>query len=192
MKHITAALLLILCTSNAAADWTLDAQQSQLNFISIKKNSIGESHSFQQLSGSIKNEQAVVYIALASVETGIEIRNTRMQNLLFKSAQNPLATFSYELPTTLLNDLARPVGQAIELKGELTLNGKTLPINATVRAVQSENSLRVTTLQPILLNAADFDLVPGIQALQEVAKLSAIATSIPVTFDVSFTQASEK
>ena len=52
-KFTTALLASCLFSSTAFASWTLDAEKSRRNFVSIKKDSIGELHSFKQLSGKI-------------------------------------------------------------------------------------------------------------------------------------------
>ena len=44
--------------------------------------------------------------------------------------------------------------------------------------------VRVTTTQPIVITAAEFDLEAGVAALQQIAGLNAISRSIPVTVDL--------
>ena len=87
-------LIATFSTLSHAADWELQSKTSQLNFISIKNNSIAEVHDFTTLSGSInKKGEAVLTISLPSVETSIGIRNERMKEHLFESKQYPVATF---------------------------------------------------------------------------------------------------
>jgi len=72
-------LALALAAPAALADWQLDNGDSTLDFISVKKSTVGEVHHFKQLSGSITDAgQASVDIELASVETNIPIRNERL------------------------------------------------------------------------------------------------------------------
>ena len=55
-------------------------------------------------------------------------------------------------------------------------------------ATTSENSLLVTAMSPVVINARDFNLETGVTALQKVAGLPNIAQAVPVTFVLHFTQ----
>ena len=84
MKHFIIAALLLFTSAHAQSSYTLVPEKSKLVFTSIKSGSVIEAHEFKSLSGEI-NEQglASVTIDLASVETGIDIRNERMKSMLF-------------------------------------------------------------------------------------------------------------
>jgi hypothetical protein len=43
------------------------------------------------------------------------------------------------------------------------------------------------TLEPLVINAEDFDLVPGLETLRNLAGLSAISPSVPVGAVLIFT-----
>ena len=43
-------------------------------------------------------------------------------------------------------------------------------------------------MQPIVINAADFELTAGIERLREVAGLQNIATQVPVTASLVFSR----
>jgi hypothetical protein len=51
---------------------------------------------------------------------------------------------------------------------------------------QADDSLRATTVTPVIINAAAFGYVDGIAKLQELAGLPSIATAVPVTFSIVF------
>ncbi|OQX14641.1 MAG: hypothetical protein BWK73_09005 [Thiothrix lacustris] len=51
--------------------------------------------------------------------------------------------------------------------------------------------MQVTTVAPIVLNAADFDLAAGLTALREIAGLTSISNAVPVTFFLSFVKRAE-
>ncbi|MFV0275687.1 MAG: hypothetical protein ACK5HY_00645, partial [Parahaliea sp.] len=53
----------------------------------------------------------------------------------------------------------------------------------------SGDLLRVVTTRPVVVNAGDFDLVKGIEALRQVAGLKTISTAVPVTFSLVFSEA---
>ena len=76
----------------AQADWALN-DSSRIGFVSIKNNSIGENNAFERVSGSISASGEVsLSVDLSSVETGIGIRNERLQKMLFEVAVGKLAT----------------------------------------------------------------------------------------------------
>ena len=49
-----------------------------------------------------------------------------------------------------------------------------------------DNTVSVTTVAPIVVNANALELVTGIEALREVAGLPSISYSVPVTFSLTF------
>ena len=54
MKALTSLLVLsFLMSASAHATWSLDAKQSKVNFISVKKGTVGELHSFKSIAGNI-------------------------------------------------------------------------------------------------------------------------------------------
>ena len=75
---LASALLAPLWSLPAGAgtgSWTLDADASSLNVVSIKNNSIAEVHRFPDLSGAIGADgEATLSVGLDSVQTGIGIR----------------------------------------------------------------------------------------------------------------------
>ena len=68
----------------ALADWQV-GPGSQVQFVSIKNNTIGEVSHFETLAGTVTDAGEVeVRVALDSVETNIGIRNERMKKMLFE------------------------------------------------------------------------------------------------------------
>ena len=49
----------------------------------------------------------------------------------------------------------------------------------------TEDGMRVTSTQPIVVTAKDFGLESGVAALQAIAGLNSISRSIPITVDLS-------
>ena len=172
----------------AHADYQLDVTSSSLHFISIKKDKIAETHTFKKITGGISaNGSANIAIDLNSVETHIDIRNERMKTMLFETAMFPTAVVSTSVDAVQLEGLQ--VGEMIGVPVELSidLHGKIKKTAATLSVVKlTSGNILVTTTKPILLNAFDFGLVSGIQALMEVAKLPSIATAVPVSFSLVF------
>jgi polyisoprenoid-binding protein YceI len=169
-------------SSIAYADWKINSEQSGLQFVSIKKDTVGEINHFTRLSGSLTDAGVLsVSIDLASVETGIDIRNTRMQEHLFETKQFPFATINAQVDTELIKSLKKGVAKTASIPFELNLHGKKVQLTANVFVTRLKGKLLVTTNSPILINAEDFELAAGINKLKELAGLPSIATSVPVT-----------
>ena len=188
---VMAALLIssLGFTANAQAQWQLDNEASQLNFISTKATHIAESHTFTKLQGSVNDAgQANLTIDLASVETMIPIRNERMGTMLFEIASFPTAEFTAQVDLEAFNQLSVGATQDMALNGELSLRSTTLPLNTNVQIIKLDgNRVQVQTLKPIILNASSLSVVEGIEKLRNVAGLPSISHSVPVTFNLIFT-----
>lgn len=168
----------------AQADWSIN-DTSRVGFVSIKNNVIGENNAFQRVSGGISGAGAVtVNIDLASVETGVGIRNERLQKMLFNVASFPQAIVSAQLSDAQLMALKSGGSVAESVSVSVALHGKTVSKQVELAASQSGDKVRVTTTQPIVITAAEFDLEAGVAALQKIAGLNAISRSIPVTVDL--------
>ena len=168
----------------ARADWSIN-DTSRVGFVSIKNNVIGENNAFQRVSGGISEAGAVtVNIDLTSVETGVGIRNERLQKMLFNVASFPQATVSAQLSDAQLMALKSGGSVAESVSVAVALHGKTVSKQVELAAAQSGDTVRVTTTQPIVITAAEFDLEAGVAALQQIAGLNAISRSIPVTVDL--------
>jgi polyisoprenoid-binding protein YceI len=177
----------------ALAAWNLDGARSELTFISIKAGDVAETHRFAELSGAVSDGGAVsVRVALDSVDTLIPIRDERMREMLFETADFPAATLTAQLPAGAL-DL--PVGQTADhtLEGLLTLREVTQPITLQVTAARlGDDRVLVASRRAVVLNAAQFELVAGIEKLREVAGLPSISKAVPVSFVLEFGLATEQ
>lgn len=104
-----------------ADSMSLDTDMSRLSFTSIKKGTVAEAHAIQKLTGSLSDKgELKIELQLASVETNIPIRNTRMNRHVFESETNPIATITAnvegKVPTTAGVSM-------VEAEGELTMRG---------------------------------------------------------------------
>ena len=171
----------------AQADWTL-SDSSRIGFVSIKNNSIGENNAFERASGSISASGKVsVSVDLSSVETGVGIRNERLQKMLFEVASFPTATINAALTASQIAALEAGGAQTESVGVSISLHGKTVNKTANLSVSASGGDVRVTTTQPIVITAQEFGLEAGVAALQQIAGLNAISRSIPVTVDLRLT-----
>ena len=169
------------------ADWTL-SDSSRIGFVSIKNNSIGENNAFERVSGSISGSgQVSVSVDLTSVETGVGIRNERLQKMLFEVASFPTATIEAALTDSQIAALEAGGAQTESVGVSISLHGKTVNKTANLSVSASAGDVRITTTQPIVITAQEFGLETGVAALQQIAGLNAISRSIPVTVDLRLT-----
>jgi len=183
----------VLCSATALApaalaEWSLDNDLSRLSFISIKATDVGEVHSFKHLTGAIADDGTVsVHINLASVETLIPVRNERMLEVLFDTATFPTATINASLDPESLQAFTAGQVQTMTLEATLTVKTKAVPITLQVMAAKlSEETLLVTSLQPVLITAAAAGLSEGVEKLREIAGLPNISQAVPVSFVLTF------
>ncbi|MEC7493342.1 MAG: YceI family protein, partial [Pseudomonadota bacterium] len=168
----------------AQADWTL-SESSRIGFVSIKNNSIGENNAFERVSGSISQSgQVSISVDLSSVETGVGIRNERLQKMLFEVLSFPTATIDAALTDKQIAALEAGGAQTESVGVSISLHGKTVNKAAKLSVSASGGDVRVTTTQPIVITAQEFGLEAGVSALQQIAGLNAISRSIPVTVDL--------
>lgn len=189
IRTLSTALLACGFALPAAADWTMDSDASALHFMSTKNAQITEVHTFDNFKGRLSEDgKLMVVVDLASVNTAIDIRNKRMQEMLFDVANFAEASFEADLPEAMVN-LASGEVVSGKVEGTLTLHGMAVPTSFTITASKvSDDTLAVSTTSPTLVKADAFGLADGVAALQKIAGLNSITTTVPVTFSVVFKQ----
>ena len=182
--------LCAMCTGSltAHADWQLINADSQLSFVSIKATHIAERHSFSRLSGRIEESgRAHLTVDLGSVNTGIEIRDQRMRDLLFNIVEIPNAKFTTDLNVNAANALRAGEQTNLLVQGELRVNKLSVDIETELSVVRlAENRIIVSTKTPMLLNASSLGLAEGVEQLRAIANLPDISLAVPVTFQLLF------
>ncbi|KLN59259.1 hypothetical protein WH96_18250 [Kiloniella spongiae] len=189
INFLFALALVFLPLKVMASDWQLDNDSSRLSFGSIKKASVGESNYFTNLKGGVSAEgKAQIQIELASVQTGIDIRDDRLKEHVFKVVSWPQATLSMDVDMVSLATL-KP--------GEIRVL-EDVDTNVSIAGADSEitSSLIVTRLSPtrimvqpdlvVMLDAEEFNLEGGVEILRELAELSSISTAVPVSYRFVF------
>ena len=181
------AALALLGASNVWADWQLDNDYSRVNFVSVKKNTIGEAHRFKQVKGTLSDKgQLAINIPLASVDTLIPIRDERMQKMLFETKLFPSADLTANVSPKLFN-LKVGESKIATIDGDMGLHGVNKLVNVEVMITRvTKDKLQVASLKPIILRAAEFGLEDGIEKLKAVAKLPGITGAVPVSFVLTF------
>lgn len=183
------ALLAIGITFPALANWNIDNDASSLHFMSTKNAQVTEIHKFDNFKGHLSDKGELhVVVDLSSVNTAIDIRDTRMQEMLFKVSEYAEATFDASLPKSMMNLSTGDVVTG-NVDGTLSLHGNKVNTRFSVMVSKvNDNTLTVTTVTPTLVKAESFGLSQGIEALRAVAGLKSITTTVPVTFAITLTQ----
>lgn len=188
--------------SDAGAQWVLDAASSSLSFVSVKAGEVAEAHKFGALSGGIaekreKREKRMedgavggevnIYIDLTTVNTNVAIRDERMREHLFETAEYPKASVHGHLPLGSYLELDAGETTSSSVKLMLNLHGVKLPVTAEVLVSRlADDRILVASTKPVILSAAGFNLAAGIEKLRELANLSSISGAVPVSFVLSF------
>ena len=175
---------LLLVTQATLADWRLTSA-SKVGYVSIKNNAIAEHNYFSGVTGSLnKKGQLKVSIDLSTVETQVDIRNQRMRDLFFEVTQYPEAVVTAQLDMQELAQVESGAPLEIVKPFTLSLHGVESTAEAHLRIVSVGGRAWVSTVQPILISAADFGLEGGVAALRKIAGLEAIAAVVPVSVNL--------
>ena len=156
--------------------------------MSTKAINVAEVHRFGELSGGVSDDGKVsISISLASVDTGIEVRDERMRGMLFDTAQYTAADITAQVDMETVGSLAAGQSMDMTVEGNLSLHGQSRPLTMDIIVTRSgENRLLVASKKPVVVNAPAFDLTDGVEALREVAGLPSISLAVPVSFVLAF------
>ncbi|AFY18432.1 YceI family protein [Pseudomonas sp. QLc11A] len=184
-----AFLLLTGAALSARADWYLDGESSRLSFVSTKNANVSEVQRFLVLHGKVDPQGlAQVEVELESINSGIPLRDERMRKELFQIERFPDALISTKIDLRPINDLAPGAQLELRLPLMVDLHGKQHQYQAELLATRlDDRRFQVVTLEPLVINAEDFDLAPGLETLRKMAGLSAISLSVPVGAVLIFT-----
>ena len=183
------ALSIMLSMNTAfATEWQLDSDNSQLNFISIKKTHISEIHQFKTLDGTVDDlGNVIITIDLASIDTKIAVRDERMATFLFETATYPAAVLKATIDPETIDAIAEGASSELAVDATLELHGQAVPLTLDVVVTRLVGAkLSVVSVHPVLLNVADFDFVAGVEKLRELANLPSISYTVPVSFYLNF------
>lgn len=169
-------------------NWTLDPAGSRLSYVSIKAGEVAEANRFSTLSGSVAGDgTATVDIDLASVDTGVEIRDERMREIFFQVAENPKATVTAKLDPAAFAALA--IGQTLTrpLKASVAIKGAASDVETEVLVTRvTADRVTVVPTAPVIISTDMFGLTDELGELRALAQLPSITPAVPVTFSLAF------
>ena len=174
----------------AEGTWALDPAGSRLSYVSIKAGEVAEANRFDTLAGSVAADgTATLEIDLASVNTGVDIRNERMREIFFGVAEFPKANITAKLDPAAFAGLA--VGQSLTrpLKANVTIKGASSDVETEVLVTRvAENRVTVVPTAPVIVSTDMFGLTDELGELRALAQLPSITPAVPVTFSLAFTR----
>ncbi|KZN52819.1 peptide chain release factor 2 [Pseudoalteromonas luteoviolacea CPMOR-2] len=180
--------------------WQLDSTESLLSYVSVKKDHVAELNQFVDIdnsapavSGSIEADGSVkIGVDLNSISTGVDIRNSRILDLLFETDLLPMAYFSAQIDQALLSNLDIGTSMTQSITGEISLHGVSQEVSVDVLVAKlATGRVNVSTLTPMIIDSKSFDMDYGIEALRVVANLSSIGEAVPVYFNLTFLSAEQ-
>ncbi|MFN3990337.1 MAG: YceI family protein [Erythrobacter sp.] len=173
-----------------AGDWVVDAAASHLDYVSIKAGEVAETNRFEKLTGSVGADGAArLEIDLASVNTGVEIRDERMREIFFQVAEFPTAVITAQLDPAKF--AALEVGQVVvqPVTAKVALKGMEADVEAQVQIARlGDNRVIASTTKPIIITTDMFGLTDELGELRALAQLPSISPAVPVTFTLAFTR----
>ncbi|WP_157054198.1 cytochrome c family protein [Ruegeria sp. 6PALISEP08] len=185
LKAVTIASA-IVATPALADNWTLDSDSSHLAYGTIKKNTVGEVNGFTNLSGHVTPDgKAEIDIDLSSVETNIDIRNERMIEFVFRKVGSAKLTADFDMSE--VSGLSVGETTTIDAESVLSLAGTDVTFDAELFVARlSDTAVMVSTNDMVFLNAEDAGINAGVDTLKELADLSGITRTVPITARLIF------
>jgi polyisoprenoid-binding protein YceI len=173
-----------------AGDWQVNQDHSRVSFISVKNNDIAEVHHFKHVAGSLTDAGAfALSIDLNSVDTGIQIRDERMQTILFEVAQFPQLKVDAVINPKLLMGMKAGDTLTTQINATVEMHGKTQKKSIDVLVAKlSDNKMVVSSFAPMIIQADEFNFVTGVEKLREIAGLPSISLAVPVSFVLTLAQ----
>lgn len=169
-------------------DWVLNAAQSHVYMQTEKLNAVIEKHKFNSVEGGVnKDGDATVKIDLASIDTGIDLRDVRLRFLLFETFKFPNAIIATRLDKARLRELTTKNAVNYPLTLSVTMHGITNQMQTMVLVTRtSDTTVSVATTAPIVVTAESFGFMPGLAKLADAMGGIRIVPSASISFDLVF------
>ncbi|WP_104040404.1 YceI family protein [Vibrio hyugaensis] len=184
LSTLSIAVALFSSASFAADKYMLDSELSSLSFATIKKQYIVEPATIDALTGTLDAQgQFDVSVDLNSINTGIPIRNTRLNETFFESAKHVPVKVVGKVDWASLEKGSHKV----KVPAEVTLFGKTKSVEFPVVILNAGDTVMVSSSAPVIIAASDFG-IPSENLTNLAATVGGIAISdqVPLTLNLTF------
>ncbi|MEE2526917.1 YceI family protein [Hyphobacterium sp. HN65] len=180
------ALALVACSQPApvqSGDWQIRASLSDVSFVSVKNGNVVEVSRFERFRGGISETGAIqLTIMTESVETYVDDRNFRLQDIFFLTPEFPQITVSAQVDPVAFDDLTTGEPMTMTLPLAVAFSGEVREAWADIRITRlAENRVSVTSIEPVLVDIRDFGLDERLDALRASVNLNSITPVIPVS-----------
>jgi polyisoprenoid-binding protein YceI len=190
MSKIIATLIGVLLSSLSFAesftDWALLSDSANFTIGTTKNETITEVHKLQKVEGFVRNNgNARVSVNLLSIDTGIEIRDERMQAMLFTTATQ--AVYSATVDMEKFRKLEAGDSKDFQLQGSLEMNDRSavIPVATKITRLDSGN-YQIKTVSANKIDVGKFGFSGGIEQLRAVANLKNISPIVTFEFKLEF------
>lgn len=183
---LSALLIGALLPNLSFADWRLVSKNSSFTIGTTKNETVTEIHKFQELDGLVQNNGiASLTLNLLSVDTGIEIRDQRMQAMLFSASAQ--AVYRAILDVRTFVKMKAGESKEFQLEGILELNGNftLMPVDTKVTRLPSGH-YRIETVSANNIDVGLFGFSDGVEQLRAIANLLVISPIVTFEFDLEF------
>ncbi|CAH1523238.1 YceI-like domain protein [Vibrio owensii] len=184
LSTLSIALALFSGASFAADNYTLDSKFSSVSFATIKNQFVVEPATIDALKGTLNSEgQFDVSVDLNSIETGIPIRNTRLNEIFFESAKYAPVKVVGKVDWTALGEGSHK----LKVPAEVMLFGKTKSVEFPVVVLNAGDTVMVSSSVPVIIGASDFG-IPTENLTNLAATVGGIKISdrVPLTLNLTF------
>lgn len=184
LSTLSIALALFSGASLAADNYTLDSKFSSVSFATIKNQFVVEPATIDALKGTLNSEgQFDVSVDLNSIETGIPIRNTRLNEIFFESAKHAPVKVVGKVDWAALGEGSHK----LKVPAEVTLFGKTKSVEFPVVVLNAGDTVMVSSSAPVIIGASDFG-IPTENLTNLAATVGGIKISdrVPLTLNLTF------
>lgn len=186
MKYLLYAISLLAFTFKAYANPTyiIDETVSTVSFSTIKKQYVIEPAVITGIAGAIDQTGTLTAeIPISSLDSGIQVRDERLRKLFFNAEMYPLITVSAKVPANVLQSDKFIAQLAVPFS--ITVMDTTKDMSTKVNLVKVGDTIAVSTSQPIVINAAEFN-IPNENLSQLAATVGniPISTTVPVSFSL--------
>jgi polyisoprenoid-binding protein YceI len=186
MFKLIAILIGVALSNLSFADWVLVLNNSNFTIGTTKNETVTELHKFQKLDGFVRdNGIARVTVDLLSLDTGIEIRDLRMQAMLFYAATQ--AVYSATLDMESIRQIKAGRSKEFQLQGTLEMNGQSTRVPVTTKITKLDSGhYQVETVSANKIDVGMFGFSDGIEQLRAVANLKIISPVVTFEFKLEF------
>ncbi|WP_341663981.1 YceI family protein [Vibrio sp.] len=184
LTSLSIVCALFSSTLLANDNYDLDTELSSVGFATIKKQFVVESATIDTLSGTLASDGKFdISIDLKGIDTGVQIRNTRLNEVFFESSKFPNVTVSGNVNWSELEEGSHKM----TMPAEVTLFGNTKTINFPIIVLKTDDIVMVSSSAPVIISASDFG-IPSDNLTKLAALVGGIKISdkVPLTLNLTF------